>query len=116
MSPLVRAFALMAAGAVAGLVGSAGGITSLVSYPALLVAGVPPLPANIANIVALPACWPGSAAASRPELTGKAAWLIRWGPVAGLGGAAGAALLLSTPPGIFRRVVPFLLLAGSLAL
>jgi len=116
MSLLIRAFVLVAAGTVAGLVGTAGGITTLVSYPALLAVGVLPLPANIANIVALPACWPGSAAASKPELSGKAPWLLRWAPVAAIGGAAGAALLLLTPPGIFTRVVPFLVLMGSLAL
>jgi hypothetical protein len=42
---------LAAAGALAGTVGTAGGITSLVSYPALLAAGVPALPADVANIV-----------------------------------------------------------------
>ncbi|NUW38514.1 sulfite exporter TauE/SafE family protein, partial [Nonomuraea sp. SMC257] len=43
-------------------------------------------------------------------------WLRRWVPVAGLGGAAGSALLMSTPPGVFARIVPVLVAAGSLAL
>ena len=116
MSPVYRELFLAAAGAVAGLVGTAGGITSLVSYPALLLAGVAPLQANIANLVALVACWPGSAAASQPELRGRGPWLRRWGIVAALGGAAGSLLLLVTPPGVFSRVVPFLVAAGSLAL
>ncbi|MBV9095645.1 MAG: sulfite exporter TauE/SafE family protein [Streptosporangiaceae bacterium] len=68
------------------------------------------------NIVAVAACWPGSALASQPELTGEGSWLRRWTPVAAAGGALGSALLLSTPAGIFARVVPFLVLAGSLAL
>jgi uncharacterized protein len=108
--------ALLGAGIVAGLVGTAGGITSLVSYPALLAAGIPALAANVANIVALVACWPGSALASRPELTSKGSWLRRWAPVAASGGALGSALLLSTPTGVFERVVPFLVIIGSLAL
>ena len=108
--------ALLGAGIIAGLVGTAGGITSLVSYPALLAVGLPPLSANIANIVALLGCWPGSAIASRPELAGKGSWLRRWVPVAAVGGALGSALLLTTPPGIFGRVVPFLVVAGSVAL
>jgi uncharacterized protein len=107
---------LLVAGMVAGLVGTAGGITTLVSYPALLAVGIPALPANVANIVALPACWPGSALASRPELAGRASWVRRWAPVAASGGALGAALLLSTPSAIFAHVVPFLVLTGSLAL
>jgi uncharacterized membrane protein YfcA len=105
-----------AAGVLAGVVGTAGGITSLVSYPALLVAGLSPLTANVVNIVALVACWPGSALASRPELRGRASWVGRWGLVAAAGGAVGVALLLTTPSRDFGRVVPFLVLAGSLAL
>lgn len=116
MSPVYRELFLAVAGAVAGLVGTAGGITSLVSYPALLLAGVAPLQANIANLVALVACWPGSAAASQPELRGRGPWLRRWGLVAAVGGAAGSMLLLVTSPGVFARVVPFLVAAGSLAL
>jgi uncharacterized membrane protein YfcA len=100
----------------AGIVGTAGGITSLISYPALLAAGVPALPANVVNVVALVACWPGSALASRPELEGKASWIRRWAWVTAAGGAIGAVLLLSTPPGAFSRVVPYLVAAGSLAL
>ena len=116
MSPVYRALFLAVAGTVAGLVGTAGGITSLVSYPALLLAGVAPLQANIANLVALVACWPGSAVASQPELRGHGPWLRRWGAVAAVGGAAGSVLLLVTSPGVFARVVPFLVAAGSLAL
>src|SRR5580658_424647 len=101
MTPLWRVVFLLAAGIAAGMVGTAGGITSLISYPALLAAGVPALPANVANIVALVACWPGSALASRPELQGKASWLRRWAWVSAAGGAIGAALLLSTSPGAF---------------
>jgi uncharacterized membrane protein YfcA len=113
---IYHALDLLGAGIIAGLVGTAGGITSLVSYPALLAVGIPPLSANVANIVAAAACWPGSAVASQPELTGTGSWLRRWAPVAAVGGALGSALLLSTPAGIFVRVVPFLVVAGSLAL
>src|SRR4051794_26171013 len=107
---------LAAAGLVAGVVGTAGGITSLISYPALLAVGGPPLAADVANLVALVACWPGSALVSRRELAGAGRWLARGLPVAGAGAAGGAVLLLTTPPGVFDRLVPVLLAAGSLAL
>jgi uncharacterized protein len=116
VTPVSRELFLVGAGAVAGLVGTAGGITSLVSYPALLIAGVAPVQANIANLVALVACWPGSAVASQPELRGRGPWLLRWGVVAAAGGAIGSVLLLNTSAGVFDRVVPFLVAAGSLAL
>jgi hypothetical protein len=108
--------ALVAAGVTAGLVGTAGGITSSVSYPALLAVGLPALPANIANNIALVACWPGSALASQPELRGRGGWLWPWSLIAIAGGGTGAALLLLTPDRAFARIVPFLIAAGSLAL
>jgi uncharacterized protein len=107
---------LLGAGFVAGVVGTAGGITSLVSYPALLAVGVPALAADVVNVVALVVCWPGAALASRPELAGRASWLERWSWVPAAGGVAGAALLLVTPEHAFERVVPFLVLAASLTL
>lgn len=107
---------LVAAGVLAGAVGTAGGITSLVSYPALLAAGVPALPATVANLVAFVACWPGATLTSRRELIGVRRSLARGLPVAACGAAAGAVLLVSTPPGAFSRVVPFLIATGSLAL
>jgi hypothetical protein len=80
----VDAAILLVAGVLAGLVGSAGAITSLVSYPALLAVGVPALAASVANSVALAFCWPGSALASRPELVGRAfRWASACSPEAG---------------------------------
>jgi uncharacterized protein len=105
-----------AAGVVAGIVGTAGGITSLISYPALLAVGVPALTANVANIVALVTCGPGAALASRPELTGRVGWVRRWSVAAAAGGTAGAVLLLLTPAGSFSRIVPYLVALGSVAL
>jgi uncharacterized membrane protein YfcA len=107
---------LLCAGVLAGIVGTAGAITSLVSYPALIAVGVAPLAAGVANIVALTMSWPGSALASRRELVGQGGWLRRYAPVAAAGGAIGTTLLLSTPAGVFASVVPFLVLVGSLAL
>ena len=107
---------LIAAGVLAGTVGSAGAITSLVSYPALLAVGVAPLTAGIANIVAVTASSPGSALSSRQELAGRGRWLATYGPVSAAGGAIGTALLLSTPAGAFTRIVPFLVVIGSVAL
>jgi uncharacterized membrane protein YfcA len=47
------AIALIGAGVLVGAVGSADAITSLVSYPALLLAGLPVLEASVSNNVAL---------------------------------------------------------------
>jgi hypothetical protein len=116
MDSALDTIVLLGAGVLAGLVGTAGAITSLISYPALLATGVAPLAASVANIVAITTSWPGSALASRPELAGRGRWLARYGPLAAIGGAIGAALLLSTSPGAFERIVPFLVAAGSVTL
>jgi uncharacterized membrane protein YfcA len=107
---------LLGAGVLAGAVGSAGGITSLISYPALLAVGIPPLPANVTQAVAFVACLPGSAIGSRPELRGQWPWLRRWAPLMAVGSVAGVALLLGTPDHVFSRIVPFLLAFGSVVL
>ena len=116
MISLAHVILLIGAGFVAGVLGAAGGITSLISYPALLVIGIAPLPANVTNAVALMASLPGSALGSRPELKGQGPWLRRWALVAVLGGAVGVALLLLTPDRVFNNLVPFLLILASVVL
>jgi hypothetical protein len=105
---------LIVAGFLAGVVGSAGGITSLISYPALLAVGIPALPANVTNVVALVAAFPGSALGSQRELRGRGEWLRRWALLAASGGAAGVALLLLTPNHVFAQLVPFLLASAAI--
>lgn len=104
---------LLVAGFGAGLVGSVAGLASLLSYPALLAVGLPPLAANVSNTVALVFSGVGSALGSRLELRGQAPRLRRLGAAAVAGGATGAALLLVTPTGTFEALVPLLVLAAS---
>ncbi len=113
---VLEVLALIAAGAVAGVFSTVVGLASVVSYPALLAIGLPPLSANMTNTVALLFTGLGAAAGSRPELTGQGARVRRLGVFAALGGAAGAALLLVTPPQTFVRVAPVLIGASSLVL
>jgi uncharacterized membrane protein YfcA len=107
---------LVLAGIGAGLVGSVAGLASLISYPALLAVGVPPLTANMTNTVAMVFQGVGSISASRPELNGQGRRVLRLVTASVLGGAAGAALLLSTPSSAFERIVPVLIAAASAAI
>jgi uncharacterized protein len=116
VSPLEAALLLVCAGVVAGVIGSGGGATSLVSYPALLAVGIPPLPANIANLIAGVAIAPGAALSSRRELADARSSLLPLLPVTAAGTVLGAGLLLITSPGVFAGVVPFLVLTGSVIL
>ncbi len=113
---VTEALALLAAGVAAGFTSTVVGLASLISYPALLAIGLPPLTANMTNTVALLFTGAGAAAGSQQELAGQGSRIRRLGLVAALGGAAGAALLLVTPGQTFQRVAPILIGAASLLL
>lgn len=107
---------LAIAGVLGGLTGSVAGLASVATYPALLAVGLPPVAANVTNTVALVFNGVGSVWGSRPELDGQGPWLRRIVPVAVLGGAVGAALLLSTPAEGFEKIVPVLLGVSAVAI
>ena len=106
---------LVLAGVGAGLAGSVAGLASLISYPALLAVGLPPIMANVTNTVALVFSGGGSVLGSGPELAGQGTRLIRLGAVAVIGGVIGGLLLLATPPSTFMLIVPWLIGLGSVA-
>jgi uncharacterized membrane protein YfcA len=107
---------LVLAGVGAGLTGSIAGLASLVSYPALLATGLPPVTANITNTVALVLNGVGSVSASRPELRGHGRRLVPLAVAALLGGVTGAVLLLLTPSETFERLVPLLIGGAATAI
>ena len=113
---VTEGLALVAAGVAAGVISTVVGLASVVSYPALLAIGLPPLAANMTNTVSLLFTGVGAAMGSRPELTGQVTRVRRLGTIAALGGGAGAALLLITPSQTFVRLAPVLIGAASLAL
>jgi uncharacterized membrane protein YfcA len=107
---------LLAAGTVGGIFSTVVSVASLVTYPVLLALGVPPLSANMTNTVSLVLTGAGSVAGSRPELTGLGKQVLRLGAITALGGAAGAAILLTAPAGSFTLVVPVLIACASVVL
>jgi uncharacterized membrane protein YfcA len=111
-----EALVLLAAGTLGGIFSTVVSIASLVTYPALLALGVPPLSANMTNTVSLVLTGAGSVASSRPELAGQGRRVVRLGIITALGGAAGAAVLLLTPATTFTVVVPVLIGGASLLL
>lgn len=107
---------LLAVGALAGVVSTVVSLASIVSYPALLAFGLPPLTANVTNTVALLFTGLGAAFGSRPELAGQGAQVVRLGWLTMLGGATGAFLLLVTPSETFGQLAPWLIGLASLLL
>src|SRR6201989_674891 len=111
-----EALLLLAAGTLGAIFSTVVSIASLVTYPALLALGVPPLSANMTNTVSLVLTGAGSVIGSKPERAGQGRRVIRIGAVTALGGAAGAAVLLLTPARTFTVVVPVLIGGASLVL
>lgn len=110
---LLIALAGLACGAVNALAG--GG--SLILFPALIAAGLPPRVANMTNSIAT---WPGylgSTLGFRDELRTQRHRLPRLAVATLAGSIVGCVLLLVTPPDAFDAVVPLLVLvaAGLLA-
>lgn len=103
---------LASAGLLAGGVNAVAGGGSLISFPALLAAGYPPVTANVTNTVALVPGYVGSVAGGRAELRGESGRLRSLGLVSVVGAVVGSVLLLTTPSQVFRAVVPFLILLG----
>ncbi|HEV2401756.1 MAG TPA: sulfite exporter TauE/SafE family protein [Candidatus Sulfotelmatobacter sp.] len=105
---------LFFAGALGGALNSVAGGGSFIAFPALLFTGVPPIPANATNTIAL---WTGATAsggAYRKRLNVPRRMLIPLLTASLIGGLAGAYLLLKTPAHTFMRVLPWLTLGATL--
>ena len=105
---------ILLAGIGAGFVGYAGGASSLVSYPALLAFGIPPVLANASNTVGVVGTGIGGVMGARKELKGQAVRSITYVVIGAFGGVAGAFLLLKLDPSVFEFAAPVLILLSSL--
>lgn len=102
------------AGMLGGALNSVAGGGSFIAFPALLFAGVPPIPANATNTIAL---WTGATAsggAYRKRLDVPRRVMIPLLAASLVGGVIGACLLLRTPAHTFMRVLPWLTLGATL--
>lgn len=103
---------LTVAAALAGAVNAIAGGGSLISFPALLVVGYPPVTANITNTVALCPGYFGGTIGYRRELVGQRGRAVALGLTSTVGAIAGSYLLLVSSPELFERIVPYLILAA----
>src|SRR6185503_16415612 len=116
MMNLARDAFLVASAAAAGAINSVAGGGTLLSFPAALAAGLPPLMANASNAVALT---PGSLAAawSYRHFLGDKKRLAALLALPAMGGAAlGAIILRHTRPSVFEAIVPWLILGATLVI
>ncbi|WP_433728709.1 sulfite exporter TauE/SafE family protein [Actinoplanes sp. CA-051413] len=113
---LERVLLLILAGVLAGGVNALAGGGSLITFPALLMTGLPAVQANVTNSVSVFPGYLSSVLGSRADLAGqrhRLPWVL---PACVAGSAAGCALLLATPARAFELIVPFLVLAAAAAL
>lgn len=113
---MLRFLVVAVAGFVAGAINAIAGGGTLLSFPALVWIGVPPVMANATNSVAI---WPGSFAGVigfRRDIAKLPRWLFWLIVPSLLGGIAGAVILLRTPERTFARIVPLLILGATLLL
>lgn len=110
---LTQLLLVVVAALVGGVMNSIAGGGTLLTFPALVALGIPPINANATSTVAL---WPGALGSMwgyRKELTGSRLWALGFAAPSILGGAVGALLLLRTPPERFSAVVPWLVLGAT---
>ncbi len=107
---------LTVAGLAAGFVNAIAGGGTLISFPALVAIGLPPVVANLTSTVALVPGYLGATVAQRQDLKGqqrRLGWLF---PSAVAGGITGAMLLLHTNEALFNALIPYLLLWAAVLL
>jgi uncharacterized membrane protein YfcA len=112
---VITVIALTAAAFLGGAINALAGGGTLVTFPALLLAGLSPIDANASSVVAL---FPGtfsSAWAYRRSILGITEVSVRSLLILSLiGGLLGALLLLFTPSSIFAGLVPWLVLFATI--
>nr|WP_217625326.1 sulfite exporter TauE/SafE family protein [Bifidobacterium sp. SO1] len=109
-------FLILLAGVGAGFVGYAVGASSLVSYPALLALGIPPVLANATNTVGVVGTGIGGMMGARKELAGQTLRSAVYIAIGAVGGVLGAMLLLALDPKVFEYLAPALILFSSLVI
>lgn len=109
MSPL-HAVALTAAGVAAGGINTIVGSGSLLTFPALLAVGYPPVLANVSNTVGVCGGTISGTFGYRRELVGQRSRVLAFGSASLLGAVIGVILLLRLPGDVFESVVPVLIL------
>ena len=105
---------LFIAGFLGGVLNSIAGGGSFITFPALLLAGVPPISANATNTFASCSGYMSGTWAFRKELLEIREQLPRYILLSLIGGISGAWLLLQTPEAAFEMAVPWLLLFATL--
>ena len=111
---LWEALVIVLAGLGAGTINTVVGSGTLITFPTLLLLGIPPVSANISNSLGLVPGGLTGAWGYRQELRTLGPMLRRLVPASLLGSVLGALLLLVLPPAAFEAIVPVLIAVALL--
>jgi uncharacterized protein len=112
--PQVHQILIFLAACAGGAINAVAGGGTLLTVPTLVWLGVPALNANATSTVAL---WPGSLSGTwgfRREMRQADTRVYALVVPSLIGGLTGAILLKRTPPGVFERLIPALILFATL--
>ncbi|WP_076857986.1 sulfite exporter TauE/SafE family protein [Bradyrhizobium mercantei] len=105
---------LLVAGVAGGIINALAGGATLITFPAMLTAGLPAVIANASNAVAISPGHLIAALADRGKLPPATRRTISFMAVSTLGGAVGAGVLLLLPERLFVLPVPALIAFATL--
>ena len=114
MENSVGLVALFLSAIIAGAINSVAGGGTLISFPTLIAFGISSIQANATNTAAL---WPGSlssAFAYSRDLKPDRKMVMMLLVPSIVGGLLGAFALVATPPELFSKIVPFLVLFATI--
>lgn len=111
---LAHGAALAGAAALGGAINSVAGGGSFITFPTLIFVGVPPISANATNNAAMWVGVLGSARGYQREIREHRRVLLAPALLSVAGALIGSLLLLRTPPTLFEKLIPYLLLFATL--
>ena len=106
---------IFAVGILVGAINGMAGGASVISYPVLLATGMSPVNAAISNALGVTPANFFALIAVRHQIRAYFQEYKKLTIISIIGSSVGAVALLTVPPGVFEKMVPFLLLFASLS-
>ncbi len=106
---------IFAVGILVGAINGMAGGASVISYPVLLATGMSPVNAAISNALGVTPANFFALIAVRHQMRAYFQEYKKLITISIIGSSVGAVALLTVPPGVFEKMVPFLLLFASLS-
>lgn len=111
--PWFEIISLLAAACAAGMINAVAGGGTLITFPVLILFGIPPVVANATSTLALVVGTSGSLYGFRARIASLRNWFYTFIPVSMVGGWLGSILLTHGKESTFASLVPYLVLFAT---